>query len=241
MSFDPPQMSFQIKKGGVVATLFYLRCRELLAFSAALSDSIFASIFCNSAVVAPRAIASSRAEATRINSSPSRIFSRSDSISAGVNISPEDIALNLMGSYWDVLRWVKCKLGLHKQLALPCVHPLAPGTQQNNTASRTKSLAARVFPVWKDWILVHAIQHKESVGQALSHRQENPCSALAAEYLGLQLGTPAGTRRRRWRGPKEQRFNRPRRMPSSRASSWQFRFATAVTGHPAVVQACSGL
>jgi hypothetical protein len=149
--------------------------------------------------------------------------------------------LDLMGSYRDVLRGVECKLHLHKQLALPCVHPLAPGTQQKNTASRTKWLAARVFPVWKDWIFVHAIQYKEWVGQALSHRQENPCSVLAAEYLGLQLGTPAGTRRRRWRGSREQRFNRPRWMPSSRAGSWQFRFATAVTGHPAVVQACSGL
>ena len=87
---NPPQMSFQIKKRGVVTTLFYLRCRESLAISTTRSDSIFASISCNSAVVAPRAIASSRAEAMRINSSPSLIFSRNDSISAAVNISPED-------------------------------------------------------------------------------------------------------------------------------------------------------
>jgi len=77
-----------------------------------------------------------------------------------------------VGSHWGVLSWVKRKLGLHKQLALLCVHPLAPGTQQKNAATRTKWLAARVFPVRKDWILVHALQNNEWVGQALSYSQK---------------------------------------------------------------------
>jgi hypothetical protein len=81
-----------------------------------------------------------------------------------------------VGSHWGVLSWVKRKLGLHKQLALLCVHPLAPGTQQKNAATRRKWLAARVFPVWKDWILVHALQNNAWVGQALSYSQKFlPC------------------------------------------------------------------
>src|SRR5262249_7690197 len=92
--------------------------RESLAFSAACSDSIFASISCNSETVAPRAIAALRVEATPINSSDSFRLLRSDSISAGVNILPEDIVRGLIGSYWDMLRPVKGKLRLHKQLAL---------------------------------------------------------------------------------------------------------------------------
>ena len=127
----------------------------------------------------------------RINSSPSLIFSRSDSISAGVNISPDDIAFNLMGSRWGVLSWVKRKLGLHKQLALLCVHPLAPGTQQKNAATRTKWLAARVFPVWKDWILVHTLQNNGWVGQALSYTSTK---VLASVSLAMPVLHQVGKR-----------------------------------------------
>jgi hypothetical protein len=95
-------MSFQIKKHGVATTLFYLRCRESLAFSTTRSDSILLRFPAIPQLSAPRAIASSRAEAMRINSSPSLIFSRSDSISAGANMPPEDLAAQFVYQQFGV-------------------------------------------------------------------------------------------------------------------------------------------